>query len=173
MNLLSPSVMFLTIILGASPLYAQKIYTWTDENGVTHITDQAPPKKAEVQDVIKYKEKTPEDQKAIERKIDRLREQNERQEKIDAAQRAAVAAKEADERAKEAVKKAREETELNQDYIRKLSTRRWKRRQFRKRIERLKNETEASQAEADALVQQAQDAALSAQEAAAEARETQ
>ncbi len=57
-------------ILGASHLNAQQIYTWTDENGITHITDQAPPKKARVQDVIKYKEKTPQEQEAIERKIE-------------------------------------------------------------------------------------------------------
>ena len=162
-----------SIVFSSSYLIeAQQIYTWTDENGVTHITDQAPPKEARVEDVIQYKEKTPQELAEIERKIDALRKNNERQEKIDAAQRAEVAAREAEKQAREAMEKAREETEINQEYVRKLSTRKWKRRKFKKRIERIRIETEATQAEAEAAVKRAEEAAKKAQEAAAEARET-
>ena len=86
------TVVCLMAISGAPHLYAQQIYTWTDENGVTHLTDKAPPKNARVEDVTKYKEKTPQEQDAIERKIEKLRQSNERQDKIDAAQRAVVEA---------------------------------------------------------------------------------
>jgi hypothetical protein len=172
-NLFSLTVIFLVAGLGSSHLDAQQIYTWTDENGVTHITDHAPPKKARVDNVIKYEEKTPQEEDAIERKIERLRESNERQDKIDAAQRAAVQAKEAEKRAEEAVEKARQETQVNRDYVRQLSTRSWKRRKFKKKIERINIETEASQAQAEATVQQAQEAAKKAREAAEEAGETQ
>lgn len=160
-------------ISGAPHLYAQQIYTWIDENGVTHITDQAPPKNATVEDVIEYKEITLQEQAAIERKIEKLRKSNQQQDKIDAARRAEVAAREAEKRAKEAVENAREETLENQEYVRKLSNRQWKRRKFRKRIERLKLETKAAQADADAEIQQAEEAAKKAREAAAAARETQ
>ena len=159
-------------ISGAPHLYAQRIYTWTDENGVTHLTDQAPPKNARVEDVIKYKEKTPQEQAAIERKIEKLRQSNERQDKIDAAQRAEVAAREAKKRAARAVENAREETQENQDYVRQLCNRKWKRKKFRKRIERIKIETEATQAEAEAEVRQAEAAAQKAKDAAAETSET-
>jgi hypothetical protein len=152
---------------------AQQIYTWTDENGVTHISDQAPPNKAKIEDIIKYREKTPRELAEIEREKEALREKNERREKIDAAERAEAAAEEADKQAREAMEKAREETEINQEYVRKLSTRRWKRRKFRKRIERIKIETEATQAEAEAAVRQAEAAAKNAREAAEEARKTQ
>ena len=160
-------------ISGISHLYAQQIYTWTDENGVTHITDQAPPKKAGVADVINYKEKTPQEQAAIERKIEQLHKNNKRQDKIDAAQRAEVKAREAEKQAQEAMENARKETQDNQEYVRKLSNRRWKRKKFRKRIERIKIETEATQAEAGAVAQQAEKAAQQAKQAAAEAREMQ
>lgn len=161
------------VIFCATHLCAQQIYTWIDENGVIHITDQPPPKKATVEDVLKYKEKSPQEQAAIERKIEQLRNSNERQNKIDAAQRAGVKARETEKRSKEAMAKAQEETQHNQDYIKRLSNRRWKRKKFRKRIERIKTETEASQAEAEAVVQQAEEDAQKAQQAAAEAGESQ
>ena len=162
------------ITLSAAPhLDAQKIYTWTDENGLTHITDQPPPDQARVQDVIKYKEKTPQEQAAIEREMESLRRSNERQDNIDAAQRAKAAAREAEKQAQEAVDKARKEAQENQEYVRRLSNRSWKRRQFRKRIERIKVETEATQSEAEAEVQRAEEAAKKARQAAAEANKTQ
>ncbi len=161
------SIVFLIAISAAPHLYAQQIYTWTDENGVMHITDQPPPQQVIVEDVTKYKEKTPQEQDAIEREIEKLRQSNERQDKIDVAQRAEVAARQAEKQAQEAVENAREETQENQEYVRRLSNRSWKRRKFRKRIERIKIETEATQAEAQAEVEQAEGAAQKAREAAA------
>ncbi len=172
MKFFSLTVIFLVASLGFSRLNAQQIYTWTDENGVMHLTDQAPPQKARVDDIIKYKEKSPQEEDAIERKIEKLRESNERQDERDAAQRAAVEARKAEKRAEEAARKAREETLENQEYIRNLSNRRWKRRKFKKRIERIKIETEASQAQAEAMIRQAEEAAQKAREAAAAAEET-
>jgi len=163
----------LMAISGVPHLYGQQIYTWIDETGVTHITDQAPSKKAGVADVINYKEKTAQEQDAIERKIEKQRKSNERQDKIDAAQRAAVEAREAEKRAREAVANSRQETLENQEYVRKLSNRRWKRKKFKKRIKRLKIETEATQAEAEAEFQQAEEAAKKAREATAAARKMQ
>lgn len=163
----------LMAIIGAAQLNAQKLYTWTDEKGVTHITDRPPPPNATVEGVIKFKEKSPQELDAIERRKEQLRKWNERQDKIDAAQRANAQARQADQRAQKAMEQARDEYEYNQEYVRKLSNRRWKRKKFRKRIERLKIETEASQSEAQAAAQQAEEAAEKAREAEAEARETQ
>ena len=162
----------LVVGLGVSHLNAQQIYTWTDENGIMHITDQPPPQEARVDDIINYKEKTPQEKIAIEHKIEKLRESNERQDKIDAAQRAAVEARKAEKRAEEAAQKARQETLENEEYVRTLSNRRWKRKKFKKRIERIKIETEASQAQAEATIRQSQEAAQRAREAAAAAEAT-
>ncbi|CAB1069963.1 hypothetical protein D1AOALGA4SA_797 [Olavius algarvensis Delta 1 endosymbiont] len=120
-----------------------------------------------------YKEKTPLEQETIERKIEQQRKRYERQDKIDAAHRAEVEAREAEKRAKVAVEQAREQTRDNQVYLKKLSNRKWKRRKFRKRISRLKLETEEVQSEAEALAEQAEIQAKKAKAAAAAARETQ
>ena len=173
MKLAGLTLALLMAILGASHLNAQKIYTWTDEKGVTHITDQPPPKNATVEDVVKFKEISPQELDVIESRKEQLRQWNERQDKIEAARRAEAEARQADRRAKEAMQRAQDEYEYNRDYVRALSNRRWKRRKFRKRIEGLKIETEATQAEAQAAAQQAEEAAKKAREAAAKARESQ
>ena len=55
-----------------SPRSAQKLYTWTDENGILHITDHPPPQRAQIEEVVTYKERTPEEQQAIDREAGRL-----------------------------------------------------------------------------------------------------
>ena len=61
------SVVLLLILFAGSNLGAQKLYTWTDEKGVLHITDNPPPKRARIKDVTKYREKTPQEIDAIQR----------------------------------------------------------------------------------------------------------
>ncbi len=38
----------------AAELAADKVYTWTDENGKLHITQEPPPKKAKLKDTMDY-----------------------------------------------------------------------------------------------------------------------
>jgi hypothetical protein len=38
------SVLFISILLITAPCHAKNIYMWTDEHGIPHISDQAPPK---------------------------------------------------------------------------------------------------------------------------------
>jgi hypothetical protein len=160
---------FFMVILVFSSGSAQQIYTWTDANGVVHLSDQAPPQDVSVDEVLKYPEKTPQQQQAIEEKIEQQRQRLERLDRIDAAQRAALEARRAEEKARQAKAEAEAELRANQEYVRQLSNRRWKRRKFRKRIERIKIETEATMAEAAAAAQQAEEAARKASEAAAAA----
>lgn len=165
-------IVVLIAAIGVSTAYGQAIYTWTDENGVLHMSDQAPPRSVDVDAVLNYTEKTPQEQKAIEEKIERQRQRLDRQQQIEAAQRAQLEARRAAEKARKARAEAQEELRTNQEYIKQLSTRQWKRRKFRKRIERIKIETEASLAKAEAIAQQAEEAARKARQAAAEAGET-
>lgn len=167
------TVILLATIIGVSTLDAQQIYTWTDENGILHISDQAPPKDVNVDEVLKYREKTPQEQAAIEREIEKQRQRIERQNRIDAARQAELEARQAEEKARQVRAAAQEELRVNQEYVKQLSTRRWKRRKFKKRIERIKIETEASLAEAEATAQQAEETARKARQAAAAAREAQ
>ncbi len=162
-------------ILAALNLNAQKLYTWTDENGVLHLTDQPPleTNKVENMDVIRYEEKSPQVIEAIERRKEILRRKLDKEEQIEKALRAEIQAIEAKKRAQETEQQAQEKYEYNQEYIRKLTSSKNKRKQFKQRVLRLKKEAEASLAEAKAAVEQADEAAQKAQIAAEEAKKIQ
>ena len=172
MKPLGIAVGLLFTLLATLSLNAQKLYTWTDENGVVHLADQPPPEKDRVEDVevLRYHEKTPQELEAIQHKKESLRRKLDREEQIEKTRRAEIKAREAEERAQEAVQKAQEEYEYNKEYIRRLTNTRNKRRKFRKRADRLKSETEVSQAEAKAAIEHAEEAAQKARTAFEEAQ---
>ena len=160
---------FVLFSLFAAPLLgAQKLYTWTDANGVLHITEQPPPKSAKVEDVMTFKERTPEELEAIEREKDNIRREFERREQLDQEQEAQLKAKQADKQAEKAREKAEKEYDYNKEYIKRLSSTKQKRKQFRKKIERLKKETEESFSEAKSAAERAEEAKQSAAELAVE-----
>ena len=143
-------------IFTASLLGAQKLYTWTDENGVLHITDHPPPQRAQIEEVVTYKERTPEEQQAIDRRKRELRRELDQDDQRVKAQEAQLKARQAEEEAQKSLEQAEEEYEQNKAYIDRLSNRKWKRKQFRKKIDRLKKETEESFAEAKEAAEQAE-----------------
>ena len=162
----------LLTLLTAINLNAQKLYTWTDENGIVHIADQPPPEKDRTEDVevLRYDEKTPQELETIQHKKENLRRQFDREERIEKARQAEIQAREAEEKAQAAAQQAQEEFESNNEYIRRLTSTRNKRKQFRKRVDRIKTETETSQAEAKAAIEQAEEAAQKARTAFEEAQ---
>jgi hypothetical protein len=149
----------------ASLLGAQKLYTWTDENGVLHITDHPPPQKAQLEEVVTYKERTPEELNAIERRKNKLRRELDQDFQQVKTQEAQLKAKQAEEEAKKAREQAEKEYEENKAYIDKLSNRKWKRKKFRKKIDRLKKETEESYSEAKSAAERAEEAKKKAENA--------
>ena len=164
MRVLTATAVLLFCIFTASLLGAQKLYTWTDENGVLHITEQPPPNSAKVEDVVTYREKTPEELAAIEHRKEKIRREFERQEQLDRGQEARLKAKQDEEQAKKAKEKAETEYNYNKEYIKRLSSTKRKRRQFRKKIERLKKETEQSFDEAKSAAEKAEEARQTAAE---------
>ncbi len=166
--------LLLTLLAGLS-LSAQRIYTWTDKNGVVNLSDQPPPKPDRPEDieVIEYDKKTPQEIEAIQKQKEELRRKFDKERLLEKARQAEIQAKRAEERAREAVKQAEEEFEYNNEYIRRLSSTREKRKQFRKRIDRIKAETEAVRAEAQTAVEKAAKAAQEAHTAAEEAQTSQ
>ncbi len=173
MKTIIPAVVFLIAMAGASDLSAQKLYTWTDAQGVVHITDGPPPQNAKVENITNYPARSQQEMDAVELQKQQLRDNYKQFEEREAARRAAIESQKAQQRAREAMLKVQEQTEYNQEYIRRLSSTKDKRKQFRKKIERIKNETAAAQAEAKAAEQEAEAAAQKAQQAAGEAGETQ
>ena len=163
------------ILLAGSSLNAQKIYTWTDQNGVVHLSDQPPPEKDGTEDieVMKYDEKTPQEIEAIQNKKERLRRKLDKEEQIEAARQAEIKARKAEEQAGQAVQKAQDEYEYNKQYIRRLTSTKNKRKKFRKRVGRMITETENSQIEARAAMEQAEKTAQEARKVAEEAQNKQ
>lgn len=163
--------LLLTLLAGLS-LSAERIYTWTDENGVVNLSDQPPPEpdRAEDIEVIEYDKKTPQEIEAIQKQKEELHRKFDKERQLEKARQAEIQAGKAEKQAQEAVQQANEEFEYNNEYIRRLSSTRDKRKQFRKRINRIKAETEASRADAQAAVEQAAKAAQDAHTAAEEAQ---
>ena len=134
---------------------AGQVYTWTDEHGNLHITDTPPPERAKIKDVMQYQQRSV-DEKRVEKKeqkeeaLEDLKEKQNQQ--IEEAKRRA---QQADERAKEAVARAEQITRDNNAYIRRLGSTKEKRKQFKKRIRRLKQEAEAAQEVANAAIEEA------------------
>ncbi len=166
------AISLLLTLLADISLSAQKLYTWTDENGVVHLSDQPPPEEDTVEnvEVTRYNEKTPQELEAIQNEKETLRRKFDKEKQMDKARQAEIQAKEAEERAQKTVQQALEEYEYNNEYIRNLTSTRNKRKKFRKRVDRLKAETEASRAEAEAAVEKAEKAAQKARTAAQEAK---
>jgi FtsZ-interacting cell division protein ZipA len=146
-----------------SNVEAGQVYTWTDADGNLHITNSPPPKNATIKEVTPYTEKTREDIRQDQRlqeqeAIEDLQEKQEQQ--IEEAKREA---RQADQAAKQAVGRANKITQDNNAYIRRLGSTKEKRKQFRKKIQRLKQEAEAAQAQANAAIAEARQAAEAVQ----------
>lgn len=167
-NLMGGLLLTLLITLN---LNAQKLYTWTDENGILHITDQPPLKKNKIKDieVIEYEEKSLEELEAIENKKKILRRKLNKEKLIESARRTEIKAGQANEQAQQNLQQAREKFEYNEEYIRRLTSTKNKRKKFRKRVLRLNTEAEADLARAEAAAEQAEEAARKAKIAAEEA----
>ena len=141
-----------------------QVYTWTDEHGNLHITNSPPPKNAKIKDVLPYQQKSGRDtptekQLQKEEQLEDLKEKQNQQ--IEQAKRKA---RQADERAKEAVARAEQITRDNNAYIRRLGSTREKRKQFKKRIQRLKQEAVSAQEAANTAIEEARRAFEAVQE---------
>ena len=150
-------------IFAASMTGAQTLYTWTDENGNLHITEKPPPKTAKIEEKVNYKERSPEEEAARQRRSEAFRQRLEQDKQRVENRVARSKASDAEKDAQKMKEQALEESEKNKAYVDKLSNRQWKRKKFRKRIERLKRESKESLAEAEAAVKQAEEAKANAE----------
>jgi chromosome segregation ATPase len=143
---------------------AGKVYTWTDEHGNLHITNTPPPKQAKIKEVLPYQQKT-----GDEKQSDKQLQKKEKLEDLKAAQEQQIEdakrkLRQADERAKAAVAKAEQITQDNNAYIERLASTKEKRKQFRKKIQRLKDEAVLAQEVANNAIEDARQAADALQE---------
>ena len=161
------------LILCATTVYGaeRNIYTWTDERGNLHVTDEPPPANATVKEVETYQDQSASEADAIERNLEQKQGERRLEDlQADVAQakrNAALAEKKADE----ATARAQELTREAQDYVRRFGNTPERRKQFKYKIQARKEMALAAQdaaLEARAVADQAK---LSAQELEATAEE--
>ena len=63
--------------------YADRLYTWTDDKGVIHITKQPPPQKTKADNVIDYTPQTAEQIRAIQQDAEKQQKRYDEKRKLD------------------------------------------------------------------------------------------
>lgn len=144
---------------------AANVYTWTDKDGVVHITDQPPPAGAEVVDVIPYQKQAPAQTEEIDRRQQELREQVIRDDQRREAEAARRRAREAEKRAQEAVERANRKTQYTNETIQNLPGSKYRYKALYGHTRRMLQESEEAQAQAKQAVEEARRAAEEAQAA--------
>ena len=156
----SATVFCAATILCATPAFGaeRNIYTWTDERGNLHMTDEPPPANAKIKEVETYKDKSPEEVEALEQtqlgQAEKRRVEN-LQTEVEQAQRDAV---KAEQNATAATERAQKLTQDAQKYVRRFGNTPERRKKFKYKIQAKKDEALAAQdaaLEARALADQA------------------
>jgi membrane protein involved in colicin uptake len=127
---------------------AEKIYTWTDNSGVTHITPHPPPPDGRLNDVLDYTPTTEAEREVIKERRQSDRDQRQQDSIIEAAREARRRADDAKSRAAQARQVADEKFQQAEEFKTKTSNtiRRW---QVNKST-RLRLEAEAANAQKEA-----------------------
>ncbi len=153
------TTLIIVLLAFATLCPAGRLYTWTDAQGVTHITETPPPPNARGQDVLNYRPRTDAELNAIEEEKMALKKQLETKAANQKAINARVKAQEASQRATDAEASA-EAAQNKADAFRKQANTNIR------RMQRNKATTLRLEAEAQAARQKAQSAQESAQSAA-------
>jgi hypothetical protein len=120
---------------------AKTIYTWTDKDGNTHITDRQPPQGAMIKDEFSYQQEFQGPSKIIDESLDEAemdREKSEALKKAAAARKNAQAAK---RRAEEAIQKAQQMKKETDEFVKKVQHKSRKRKSLQIKMQ---NRIEAS-----------------------------
>ena len=81
-------IALLSVGFGMHGAHADRMYTWTDDNGVIHITKEPPPPKTKADDVIDYKPQTAEQIQAVENQAKRQQQRDDQTKKLDRGKKA-------------------------------------------------------------------------------------
>ncbi len=160
MKPLKTGVTLFILCLGCINLNAGKIYTWTDPNGVTHISENPPPATGKLEAVIEYTPQTEEEIRIIRQKQESRRNDRVKESTLQNALKAQKIADEASLAAEDAKKRADESNRRALEFKNKVG----------KDTDRIKrNRSKIRKLELEAL--KANDAARQASEVARKAEE--
>lgn len=154
------------LFLSAHCAMAKTLYTWTDKDGVVHITESKPPAGTQSTDKLTYKVKPKKDTSQIEKH--KANEQRALMLEYDARRKAQRLRREAD-KAKEAMDTAVEEANQmkaeTDEYIQQWGIRARYRKSIKAKIDRKKDATNQAVAESERLIKIATKAETKAQDA--------
>ena len=144
-----------SFIMAFAELQSAEVYTWTDENGNLHITQDPPPKKAKLKETMTYQpqpaikvEETERRQKALDEAAD---------EKLKSAelQKARAEAAQTRKEAEIAAAKAEEAARMAKEYIETHNRNQYMRRAYKYQMEKAAADAKAAQERARLAEQRA------------------
>ena len=142
----------------AADLAADKVYTWTDENGKMHITQEPPPKKAKIKDTMDYQPQPAKADLESERREEIGTEAELKKQKSDGARKARA---EADKAKKEAVRArgiAEEATRMAKEYSESNNRNQYMQKTYEYQMEEAVEDAKAAEERARAAEEKAIDA---------------
>jgi hypothetical protein len=76
-------IALLSVGFGIHSANADRMYTWTDGNGVIHITKEPPPPTKKADNIIQYKPKTEEQIRAVQKEAEKQQKRDDEIRKLD------------------------------------------------------------------------------------------
>jgi FtsZ-interacting cell division protein ZipA len=144
---LSGILIILSFVMTAE-LTADKVYTWTDENGNLHITQVPPPKKAKLKDTMDYQPKPEKEDLETERRLETGDEATLKKQKSDEVRKARADAEKAKKQAEIARGKAEEATRMAKEYIETHDRNQYERRAYEYQMEKAVEDAKAAEKQA-------------------------
>jgi hypothetical protein len=143
------------LIAASAELQAAEVYTWTDENGNLHITEDPPPKKAKLKDTIIYQPQQAIKDLEAERGQKAADEAAAEKQKADELQKARAEAQQARKEAEVAAGQAEEAARMAKEYIETHNRNQYMRRAYEYQMEKAAADAKAAEERAQLAEQRA------------------
>jgi len=149
---------------------AAEVYTWTDENGNLHITQDPPPKKAKLKDTMTYQPQSAVKDLETERRQKAGDEAAAEKQKSDELLKARAKAEQARREAEIAAGKAEEAARMAKEYIETHNRNQYMRRAYQYQMEKAAEDAKAAQERAKVAEERAIEAEKKAKVAEEQAK---
>jgi len=159
----------LFLLCGSHILSAQTLFTWTDEAGVAHITENKPPEGIQIEEELHYQKQPPKRPLEIDENRKKGQTGLEKSEAIERAKIERRKANKAKQKAEDAFKKANQIKKETDEYVEKVKYKSRKTKSLRVKMKRRIEEANKAIAEAEQLKQFAIKAEKKAKDAESEA----
>ena len=170
MRLYPPFLATAAILLLCTGLNAGEISIYKDKDGVINLTDRPAPSGTRVQDVIRYKKKSPADFEQQQQLDEQRRHEFQRQQENQRVRELRINADKAGKQAEAESVLAREKIKAAEEYLERYnSKRKSQRRRHRKKAQSIAKEARDAQTRANATITRANQAQKDAREASAKA----